>query len=106
MSRNYSKVLVAGVASLSLVLAACGADTASPDATGGGGGDDGEGPSGEIVTIASSLTGQGEDVITQAALEWSHKPWWDDVHDYVIEQDADGNLVPGLATEWVASEEA
>ena len=105
MSRNYSKVLVAGVASLSLVLGACGADTPSPDATGGGGGGDGDGPSGEIVTIASSLTGQGEDVITQAALEWSHKPWWDDVHDYVIEQDADGNLVPGLATEWVASED-
>ena len=105
MSRNYSKVLVAGVAGLSLVLAACGADTPSPDATGGGGGDDGDGPSGEIVTIANSLTGQGEDVITQAALEWSHKPWWDDVYDYVIEQDADGNLVPGLATEWVASED-
>jgi ABC-type transport system substrate-binding protein len=102
MSRKYSKALVAGVTSLSLVLAACGSQTTSPEASDGG---DGDGPSGEIVTLASSLTGQGEDVITQAALEWSHKPWWDDVHDYVIEQDADGNLVAGLATEWEASED-
>jgi peptide/nickel transport system substrate-binding protein len=106
MSRKYSKVLVAGVTSLSLVLAACGTQTPSPDASAGASdGAGGDGPSGDIVTIASSLTGQGQDVITQAALEWSHKPWWDDVHDYVIEQDVDGNLVPGLATEWESSED-
>jgi peptide/nickel transport system substrate-binding protein len=108
MTSKYSKALVAGLASLSLVLAACGSQTTStaPSAGGSDGGDgDGGGPSGEVVTIASSLTGQGEDVNTQAALEWSHKPWWDDVHDYVIEQDADGNLVPGLATEWAPSED-
>ena len=104
MSGKYSKALVAGVTSLSLVLAACGSQQPSPEGSGGSG-DDGEGPSGDVVTIASSLTGQGEDVITQAALEWSHKPWWDDVHDYVIEQDTDGNLVPGLATEWTPSED-
>jgi ABC-type transport system substrate-binding protein len=89
---------------LALVLAACGSQT-TPSPTGEGGGGSDEGPTGEFVVITPSLTGQGEDVITQAALEWSHKPWWDDVHDYVIEQDADGALVPGLATEWVASED-
>jgi peptide/nickel transport system substrate-binding protein len=102
MSSRFSTVLAAGAA-FSLILAACGPDAAAtPD--GGGDGSDG-GPQGEVVTIVSSLTGQGQDVITQAALEWSHKPWWDDVHDYVIEQDADGILVPALATEWEPSED-
>jgi ABC-type transport system substrate-binding protein len=90
---------------LALVLAACGSQTTSPSPSGADGGGSDDGPTGELVVITPSLTGQGEDVITQAALEWSHKPWWDDVHDYVIEQDADGALVPGLATEWVASED-
>ena len=105
MSRKFSTTLVAGLTSLSLILAACGAQTTSPDASGGDPGTDGDGPTGEIVTIAPSLVGAGEDVITQAALEWSHKPYWDDIHDYVIEQDAEGNLVPALATEWSASED-
>ena len=89
---------------LSLVVAACGSQ-ATPSASGGGNDGSGEGPGGELVVVTPSLTGQGEDVITQAALEWSHKVWWDDVHDYVIEQDSEGALVPGLATEWVASED-
>jgi peptide/nickel transport system substrate-binding protein len=101
MSRRFSRVPVVGL-TLALVLAACGGQTASPGASGGGSAD---GPQGTVVTIASSLTGAGEDVITQAALEWSHKPYWDDIHDYVIEQDPDGNLVPALATEWSASED-
>ena len=104
MSRKYSAPMAAAVA-MSLVLAACGSQATSPSASAGGGDGGGDGPTGELVVITPSLTGQGEDVITQAALEWSHKPWWDDVHDYVIEQDADGNLVPGLATEWVASDD-
>ncbi len=103
MSRNLSAPLAAGVV-VSLVLAACGGQATSPSAGASGGGSDG-GPSGELVVITPSLTGQGEDVITQAALEWSHKPWWDDVHDYVIEQDTEGALVPGLATEWTPSED-
>jgi peptide/nickel transport system substrate-binding protein len=104
MSRKLSAALATGTALL-LVLAACG-NQATPSGSGGGSDDASDGgPQGELVTIASSLTGQGQDVITQAALEWSHKPWWDDVHDYVIEQDPDGNLVPGLATEWEASED-
>ncbi len=102
MSRKLSAPLAVSMI-LALVLAACGSQ-ATPSPTGGGGGSD-EGPTGEVVVITPSLTGQGQDVITQAALEWSHKPWWDDVHDYVIEQDADGALVPGLASEWVASED-
>ena len=105
MLRKFSTALAAGV-SVSLILAACGSQASSPSAANGGSGDgSGAGPQGELVTIASSLTGQGQDVITQAALEWSHKPWWDDVHDYVIEQDPDGNLVAGLATEWDASDD-
>ena len=104
MSRKFSTALVAGLTG-SLILAACGSQVASPAATGGSGDGSEGGPQGELVTIASSLTGQGQDVITQAALEWSQKPWWDDVHDYVIEQDPDGNLVAGLATEWEASED-
>jgi len=91
MSKKFSTNLATGVV-LSLVMAACGSPAASPAAS-----------DGELVTVTASLTGQGQDPITQAALEWSHKPWWDDVHDFVIEQDADGNLVPALATEWVAS---
>ena len=104
MSRNFSTALVAGLTSLSLILAACGAQTPSADGSDAGSGTD-DGPTGEIVTIAPSLVGAGQDVITQAALEWSHKPYWDDIHDYVIEQDAEGNLVPALATEWAASED-
>jgi len=104
MSRKLSAPLAASMA-LALVLAACGSQTTSPSPSGADGGGSDDGPTGELVVITPSLTGQGEDVITQAALEWSHKPWWDDVHDYVIEQDADGALVPGLATEWVASED-
>ena len=102
MSRKFSTRLVGGVV-LSLVMGACGSQTTSPAASPGGGAEGG--PEGELVTINASLTGQGQDPITQAALEWSHKPWWDDVHDFVIEQDADGNLVPALATEWEASED-
>jgi peptide/nickel transport system substrate-binding protein len=98
-----SRILIAG-AIMSLVLAACGTQTASPDATGGGGSSE-DGPEGEVVTVAPSLTGQGQDPITQAALAWHHKTWWDDVHDFVIEQDPDGNLIPALATEWEASED-
>ncbi len=101
MSRKLSAPLAMGTASL-LTLAACGSQATSPTA---GGEDPGDGPTGEIVVVTPSLTGQGEDVITQAALEWSHKVWWDDVHDYVIEQDAEGALVPGLATEWSASDD-
>ncbi len=105
MSRKFSTAFAAGV-SATLIMAACGSQVASPSATNEGSGEgSAAGPQGELVTIASSLTGQGQDVITQAALEWSHKPWWDDVHDYVIEQDTDGNMVAGLATEWVASED-
>ena len=102
MSRKFSTRLVGGVV-LSLVMGACGSQTASPAASPGSGAEGG--PEGELVTVNASLTGQGQDPITQAALEWSHKPWWDDVHDFVIEQDADGNLVPALATEWEASED-
>ena len=105
MSGKFSTGLVASLTA-SLVLAACGGQGTSPSASAGGsGGGSGGEPQGEVVTIVSSLTGQGQDVITQAALEWSHKPWWDDVHDYLIEQDEEGNLVPGLATEWEASED-
>jgi peptide/nickel transport system substrate-binding protein len=86
------------------VLSACGSVDVSPGESDGGGGADG-GPTGEIVTLTPRLVGQGQDPITQAALEWSHKPWWDDVHDFVIEQDTEGNLVPGLATEWAPSED-
>ena len=99
MSKKFTANLAAGVVLL-LVMAACGSPVTSPTASDGEGG-----PDGELVTVTASLTGQGQDPITQAALEWSHKPWWDDVHDFVIEQDADGNLVPALATEWVASDD-
>ena len=99
MSRRFSTGLAAGVA-MSLVLAACGSSGTTPNGSGSA-----DGPQGELTTISARLTGQGEDVITQGALEWSHKPWCDDVHDYVIEQDAEGNLVPALATEWEASDD-
>ncbi|HYI67335.1 MAG TPA: ABC transporter substrate-binding protein [Candidatus Limnocylindrales bacterium] len=101
MSRKFSANLAAGVV-VSLVLAACGSQSTSPTGSSSGSGD---GPEGELVTLSASLGGQGQDPMTQAALEWSHKPWWDDVHDFVIEQDAEGNVVPGLATEWGPSED-
>jgi peptide/nickel transport system substrate-binding protein len=104
MRRKFSAVGATAVI-LSLLMAACGSQTSSP--TGGDPSDGGaaEGPTGELVTVVPSLTGQGQDQITQAILDWSHKTWWDDVHDYVIEQDPDGNLVPALATEWESSED-
>ena len=104
MRRKFSAVGATAV-TLSLLLAACGSQTSSPtdgDPSDGGSAED---PTGELVTVVPSLTGQGQDQITQAILDWSHKTWWDDVHDYVIEQDPDGNLVPALATEWEVSED-
>jgi len=101
MSSKFSSALAGGLVG-GLVVVACGAPADSPGSTGGGSEGD---PQGEVVTVNPRLTGQGQDPITQAALEWSHKPWWDDVHDFVIEQDAEGNLVPALATEWVASDD-
>ncbi len=102
MSRTVTRIFVVG-AVMSL-LSACGSPAASSEASDDGDGGS-DGPTGEVVTINASLGGQGEDPMTQAALEWSHKPWWDDVHDFVIEQDPDGNIVPGLATEWGPSED-
>ena len=103
MTRTFRPAWTAGLVG-SLLLSACGTVDVSPGETDGDGGTDG-GPTGEIVTVTPRLVGQGQDPITQAALEWSHKPWWDDVHDFVIEQDTEGNLVPALATEWGASED-
>lgn len=104
MRRKFSAVGATAV-TLSLLLAACGSQTSSPTDGDPSDGGSAEGPTGELVTVVPSLTGQGQDQITQAILDWSHKTWWDDVHDYVIEQDPDGNLVPALATEWEASED-
>ena len=89
----------------SLVLASCGGEGASPsgsepDSSDGGGGD---GPQGSIVSVATSLAGAGQDPLT--AVAWQHKVYWDDIHDYVIEQDSSGNLVGALATGWEASED-
>jgi len=108
MRRKFSAVVTTAV-TMSLLLAACGSQTSSPTASAGGAdpsdGGSGDGPTGQLVTVVPSLTGQGQDQITQAILDWSHKTWWDDVHDYVIEQDPEGNLVPALATDWEASED-
>ena len=52
-----------------LVLSACGSAGVSPSESDGGGGADG-GPTGEIVTLTPRLVGQGQDPITQAALEF------------------------------------
>ncbi len=101
MSRKVSRILAVGSV-LALLTAACGTQAPTPTDDGGSSGD---GPTGELVTLAGSLGGQGADPLTQAALEWQHKPWWDEVHDFVIEQDADGNIVAGLATEWGPSED-
>jgi ABC-type glycerol-3-phosphate transport system substrate-binding protein len=72
---------------LVLALAACGSTAASPsaDSSEGSGGDDG--PTGSVTTVVTSLDGAGTDPLT--AVTWQHKPYWDEIHDYLIEQDVD-----------------
>src|SRR5688572_15651920 len=64
---------------------------------------EGEGPTGILISAASSLDGAGQDPLTAAA--FSHKVYWDEIHDYAIEQDPSGNLVGALAESWESSED-
>ena len=86
-----------------LVLGACGSTATSPSAgeSEGGGGEDG--PTGSVVSVATSLSGAGQDPLT--AVAWAHKPYWDEIHDYLIEQDVDGSLIGALAESWEPSED-
>jgi ABC-type transport system substrate-binding protein len=89
-----------------LALASCGGEAASQSeaaSSDGSGPDGGDGPTGSIVSVVTSLDGAGQDPLT--AVAWQHKPYWDEIHDYLIEQDVDGNLVGALAESWEPSED-
>jgi ABC-type transport system substrate-binding protein len=58
-------------------------------------------PTGHITVVTDVLTGAGQDP-AQTLIE-AYKPYWDEVFDYAIEQDANGHLIGGLATKWEAS---
>lgn len=62
-----------------------------------------EGPTGLLISAAPTLDGAGQDPLTASA--FSHKVYWDEIHDYAIEQDPNGNLVGALAETWEASED-
>lgn len=79
-----------------------GVTTTAGESTGTTGGGEGE-PTGSLVSAAPSLDGAGQDPLTATA--WSHKVYWDEIHDYLIEQEPDGNLVGALAESWEASED-
>jgi len=63
--------------------------------------DDATAPSGSIIAVTTSLSGTGQD--NKVSLVYNYKPYWDEVFDYAVEQDATGKLVPGLAESWEAS---
>jgi peptide/nickel transport system substrate-binding protein len=58
-------------------------------------------PTGKITTVATTLAGAGQDVILTSLHDF--KNYWDEVFDWVIDQDATGKLVPGLASSWEPS---
>lgn len=68
-----------------------------------GDGEDGEGPTGSLVSVAPSLDGAGQNPLTAVAV--AHKPYWDEIHDYALEQDQNGDLIPALAESWEPSED-
>ncbi len=75
------------------------AEAGGPSSTAGEAG----GPTGSIVAVSTSLAGAGTDILTATA--WDHKAYWDEIHDYLVEADADGNIVPSLAESWEVSED-
>jgi len=64
---------------------------------------EGEGPTGMLISAAPTLAGAGQDPLIATA--FSHKVYWDEIHDYLIEQEPNGNLVGALAESWEASED-
>ena len=88
-----------------LALIACTSPASSPSAPGSSDGSDpdGEGPTGSVTTVVTSLDGAGQDPLT--AVAWQHKPYWDEIHDYLIEQDVDGSLIGALAESWEPSDD-
>jgi peptide/nickel transport system substrate-binding protein len=98
------------VAILSLGFASCGGQ-ATPSVSGPpgsqaavpstGGSVAPAGPTGKVVTVATTLGGAGTDVIRTSVHDY--KNYWDQVFDWVIDQDPSGKLIPGLASSWSAS---
>ncbi|MGE0295342.1 ABC transporter substrate-binding protein [Pseudonocardia sp.] len=68
----------------------------------GSGGGDGDGDD-TLVALVPSLSGSGQDIITTLTTDF--KPYWDEVFDYVLTQDKDGELAPGLASSWSVSDD-
>lgn len=58
-------------------------------------------PAGKVVTISTTLSGTGQDN-AQTSVH-GFRDWWDEVFDWVIDQDPSGKLIPGLATSWTSS---
>lgn len=103
--------LATATAVVALVLAACSSSTATPAPTAGsggsvapstGGGGSGE-PTGKVTVAVTGLPSLGLDHMQ--VLELPSKALWDEIYDYPIEQDAEGKLIPGLATSWSASDD-
>lgn len=55
----------------------------------------------DLVTLTTTLEGSGQDIMTSSVR--GYEAYWDEVFDWVIEQDETGALKPGLATEWGVS---
>lgn len=77
--------------------------TTTGESTGSTVGEEGEGPTGSLVSAAPTLDGAGQDPMLTTA--FSHKVYWDEIHDYLIEQEPSGNLVGALAESWEAAED-
>ena len=88
------------------VISGCGSTAQSSSSVplpSGGPSGGSTGPTGEVVVVTDVLTGAGQD--PAQTLTTTYKPYWDEVFDYAIEQDADGNLVGGFAESWSASDD-
>jgi peptide/nickel transport system substrate-binding protein len=99
MKRAASLLVVVSLA------AACGTQTpptsSSPSTSGAPSA--ASGPVGHIVTVATSLSGTGQDH-AQTSVH-GFRDYWDEIFDWVIDQEPSGKLAPGLATSWTASDD-
>lgn len=91
MTKRARYHVLAILAVCALVLTGCG----SGDASGG--------TNSKLVALVPSLSGSGQDIITTLTTDF--KPYWDEIFDYVLTQDASGRLAPGLAESWSVSDD-
>ena len=61
-------------------------------------------PRGSVTVTTTSLTGAGQDY-AQSVAQGTVKAFWDEIFDYPIAQDPNGDLAPALAESWKISDD-